>query len=214
MTRSRPRPRRSRGTGTEAAFRGLAIDLAVAVPAVQGGLGVDRPAVDVDLEVEVAADRAGVAGLAYRADPLSGPDAIAVVNGRRTTEVGVEIAAVLALAVDEDVVAVEDRVVAAALHAAGRDGNQRCAAAGDDVEALVRPPAAAWRAEFADGATGPVRTPDREDVAEIRRAARIGPSEPDEEKGEKGSCPSGAEGTARADTNLFLPGQARAARPP
>ena len=46
---------------------------AVAVPAPQGRLGVDRAAVDVDLEVEVAADRARVAGLADRADPLARP---------------------------------------------------------------------------------------------------------------------------------------------
>ena len=55
---------------------------AVAVPAPQRGLRVDRPAVDVDLEVEVAADRAGVAGLADRADPLAGEDPVAAVDAR------------------------------------------------------------------------------------------------------------------------------------
>lgn len=42
-------------------------DLAVAVPATQGGLGVDRPALDVDLEVEVTADRDRVACLPHGA---------------------------------------------------------------------------------------------------------------------------------------------------
>jgi hypothetical protein len=50
----------------------------------------------VDLEVQVAADGAGVAGLADRADSLAGPDAVATVDGRRANQVGVEVAAVLA----------------------------------------------------------------------------------------------------------------------
>lgn len=46
-------------------------------PATQGGLGVNRLAMNVDLEVEVAADRDRVAGLADGPDSLAGPDAVA-----------------------------------------------------------------------------------------------------------------------------------------
>lgn len=54
--------------------------VAIRVPALQRRLGVDRPAVDVDLEVEVTADRDCVAGLPHRADSLSGPDAVALLD--------------------------------------------------------------------------------------------------------------------------------------
>ena len=75
---------------------------------MQGGLGSIGLAVDVDLEVEVAADRAGIARLTDGADSLAGPDALAAVDERRAGHVGVEVAAVLAFAVDQQVVAVED----------------------------------------------------------------------------------------------------------
>jgi hypothetical protein len=97
----------------------------VAIPAIQAWLGVDRAAADVDLEVEVAADSAGVAGLADGADPLAGPNPVAVVDDRRADQVGVEIAAPLALAVDQQVVAVENRVVAGAQDTAGCRGKER-----------------------------------------------------------------------------------------
>ena len=114
--------------------------------------------------MEVAADGAGVARLADGADPLASPDAVAAIDDRRANQVGVEVAAVLALAVDQQVVPVENRVVADAQHAAGCRRQQRRAASGDDVEALVRAAAAARDAEFADVAASPVRPGDREDV--------------------------------------------------
>ena len=148
--------------------------LAVGVPALEGGLGIYRPAVDVDLEVEVAADRDRVAGLPHGADPLSCPDPLALVDQGRAGHVGVEVAAVLAFAVDQQVVAVEDRVVAAAQDAAVADGHQRRVAGGDDIEALVSAAAAAGGAEFADVAAGAVRALDREDVVVIGDGAVTG----------------------------------------
>jgi hypothetical protein len=163
---------------------------AVAIPGIEARQGVDRDAVDVDLEVEVAADRDRVAGLANGADPLPLPDPLAPVDQGRPWHVGVEVAALLAFAVDQQVVAVEDRVVAGAQDPAVADGDQRGLAGGDDVEALVGAAAAAGRAELADVAAGPVRAPDREDVAVERDPAdrtgdaRRGRSGQGEEKGE------------------------------
>jgi hypothetical protein len=145
--------------------------LAVAVPAFEVWQGVDRDAVDVDLEVEVAADRDRVAGLADRADPLPLPDALALVDQRRPGHVGVEVAALLAFTVDQQVVAVEDRVIGGLEHAAVADRDQRGLAGGDDVEALVSAATAAGRAEFADRAADAVRPLDREDVAVERNPA-------------------------------------------
>ena len=54
--------------------RPLLLRSAVAVPGSQVWLGVDRPAVQVDLEVQVAADRAGVAGPADVPDDLADVD--------------------------------------------------------------------------------------------------------------------------------------------
>jgi hypothetical protein len=78
---------------------------------------------------------------------------------------------VLAFAVDQQVVAVEDRVVAGAQDAAVADRDQRRAAAGDDVEPFVGAPAGAGSAVGADVAAGPVRALDREDVAVVGDAA-------------------------------------------
>jgi hypothetical protein len=75
------------------------------------------------------------------------------------------------LAVDQQVVAVEDRVVGRAQDAAVADGDQLGLAGGDDVEALVGAAAVAAGAEFADGAANPVRSLDREDVAVVGSAA-------------------------------------------
>jgi hypothetical protein len=79
--------------------------------------------------------------------------------------VGVEVGAALAFAVDQQVVAVEDRVIAAAQHLAVADRYQRRATGSDDVKALVGAAAAAGGAEFADRTAGAVRALDREDVA-------------------------------------------------
>jgi hypothetical protein len=75
--------------------------------------------------------------------------------------------------VDRQVVAVEHRVVAGAQDAAASHRNERRAADGDDVEALVDPSAAAWSSEFADSATDAVRTLDREDVVVVEQATVI-----------------------------------------
>lgn len=168
-------------------------------------------AVGVDLEVEVAADGAGVAGCADGADALAGPDSVATLDRRRPGEVGVEVDPALALAVDLQVVAVEDGVVAAARHPAGRGGDERRAAGGDNVEALMRAAAAARGAELADRAPRRVRAVDREDVGEELRAARrphpcrgrARPCRDNEEQGENEPCEglcgerSGAEAAAQ-----------------
>jgi hypothetical protein len=141
--------------------------LAVGVPALQRRLRVDWPAVDVDLEVEVAADRDRVAGLPYGADSLARIDVISLLDQGRAGHVGVEVAAVLAFAVGQQVVAVEDRVVAAVQDAAAPDRDQWRVAGGNDVEALVGAAAAARGAEFADRAAAAVRALDREDVVVV-----------------------------------------------
>jgi hypothetical protein len=123
--------------------------------------------VDVDLEVEVAADADRVAGLPHRAHSLSLPDPLALLHQRRSRQVGVEVAALLAFAVDQQVVAVEDGVVTGPQDPAIGDRDQLGPAGGDDVKALVGAAAAAGCAEFADGTTGSVRALDREDVAVV-----------------------------------------------
>jgi hypothetical protein len=85
--------------------------------------------------------------------------------------VGVEVAAVLAFAVDQQVIAVEGRFIAVAQDPAVADRDQRRAAGGDDVEALVGTAAIAGGAEFADRAAGAVGALDREDVAVEGEAA-------------------------------------------
>jgi len=127
--------------------------------------------VDVDLEVEVAAYGAGVAGLADEADGLAGPDAFAAVDQGWFRHVGVEVGTVLSFAVDEEVVAVEDWVVAGAQHFAVANRDQWSSAGGDDVEAFVDAAAVAGSAEFADWAAGAVRALDREDVAVVGSGA-------------------------------------------
>jgi hypothetical protein len=76
--------------------------------------------------------------------------------------------------VDQQVVAVEDRVIAAAQGSAIADRDQGSAASGEDVKALVGAAAAAGGAEFADWAAGVVGALDRKDVAEIGDGAVIG----------------------------------------
>jgi hypothetical protein len=127
--------------------------------------------VDVDLEVEVAAGADRVAGFANSADALSLPHPLALTHARRARHVGVEVAALLAFAVDQQVPAVEDRVVAAAQDAAIADGDQRGAAGRGDIEAFMDATAAARRVVGADRAAGSVRSLDREDVAVIGEAA-------------------------------------------
>jgi hypothetical protein len=128
----------------------------------------------VDLEVKVTTDGDRVAGLPHLADTLTGVDTLAGVNQGRSRHVGVEVGALLAFAVDQQVVAVEDRVVAGMEDNAGSDRDKRRAAGGDDVEALVGAAAAARSAELADVAAGAVRTLDGEDVVVIGEAAVAG----------------------------------------
>jgi hypothetical protein len=82
----------------------------------------------------------------------------------------------LALAVDQEVVAVEDRVESAPQDPPGPDRDEPRPARGNDVKAFVGATAVARRAEFADRAARPVRTKNREDVAAIFDATRPGPS--------------------------------------
>ena len=121
--------------------------------------------------MEVAADRDRVAALADGADALALPDPVPLLDRGRARQVGVEVAAPLAFAVDQQVVAVENRVVAGTEDPAVADRDQLGLAGGDDVEALVGAAPAAAGAEFADAAADAVRSLDREDVAVVRNAA-------------------------------------------
>jgi hypothetical protein len=123
--------------------------------------------VDVDLEMEVAADRDRVAGLPHEPDRLAGVDALAAVDQSRSWHVGVEVGAALVFPVDQEVVAVEDWVVAGAQDLAVANCDQGRAAGGDYVEALVGAAAVSWGAEFTDWAAGAVGALDGEDVAVV-----------------------------------------------
>jgi hypothetical protein len=78
--------------------------------------------------------------------------------------VGIEVGASLAFAVDQQVVAVENGVVAAPEHAAVADRDEILATGGDDVQPLMDAPAVAACTELSDGAAQPVWPVDREDV--------------------------------------------------
>src|ERR1700761_3972962 len=91
----RPSSSISYGSGTFAAYSGFAI------PARHDRLRVDRHAVDVDLGGGVAADRAGVAGLADLADPLPRPHPLPLVHARRLLHVRVHVGPMFSLAVDQ-----------------------------------------------------------------------------------------------------------------
>jgi len=138
---------------------------AIAIPAPQSRLRIDRPASYVDLEVQVAADRDRVASLPYRSDSLADIDALATVDQGRSGHVGVEVRAVLTFAVDQQVVAIENRVIAALEYLAVTDRDQRRIAGGDDVKALVGAAAVAESTEFSDRAAGAVRALNGKDVA-------------------------------------------------
>ena len=120
-----------------------------------------------DLKVEVAADRDRIAGLPHGAYSLAGVDTIAATNQGRPRHVRIEVGAILAFAVDQEVVAVENRVIAGSQDLAVANGDQWRAAGRNDVESLVGPAAAAGGAEFTDRASGAVRALDGEDVAVV-----------------------------------------------
>jgi hypothetical protein len=128
--------------------------------------------VDVDLEVQVAAGADRVPRFADPTDPLALPDPLAAANPGAPRHVGVEVAALLAFAVDQQVPAVEDRVVTGAQDAPVADRDEFGPAGGGDVKAFVDPPAAARRVVVADRPSDPVRALDREDMAVIGNAAR------------------------------------------
>jgi hypothetical protein len=77
----------------------------------------------------------------------------------------------LALAVDQQVVAIEDRVESTPQDPPAADRDEPRPAGGDDVEPFMRPPAVAGGAEFADRPPRPVRAEDGEDVAAVGDAA-------------------------------------------
>ena len=79
----------------------------------------------------------GDAGVADVADPLAGHDAVALVDERGALEVHVGVVDVGAVAVDDDVVA-RARLEGLAAHDAAARGDERRAAGGEDVVALVR----------------------------------------------------------------------------
>ena len=121
----------------------------------------------MDLEVEVAAGAGGIAGFADDPNRLALPEPLAAADRGRAGEVGVEIAAALAFAVDQDVVAVEDRVVAGLPDAPIADGYQPGAAASGDVKPFMDPPPIARRMKFPDRPSKPMSPLNRKDVPVI-----------------------------------------------
>ena len=92
----------------------------------------------------------------------------------RSRHVRVEVAARLPFAVEQQVVAVEDRVIAGPQHRAVAHRDQRSAAGGDDVEAFMPAATAARRAELTDVSPSAVRALNGEDVVEVGEAAVAG----------------------------------------
>ena len=124
----------------------------------------------MDLEVQVAAGAGGVAGFAHEPNRLALPQTLPAPHRGRPREVGIEVGAPLAFAVDQQVVAVEDWIEAAPQDPTVAHRDQSGAAGGGDVEAFVDAAAAARRVEFANRSPYPMRTLHREDVAVIGRA--------------------------------------------
>src|SRR4051795_3007674 len=125
-----------------------------------------------DLEVELAADRAGVAGPADPADGVTRPDSLAVLNGGGLLEVGVSVVGACSPGVDHDPISIEDRIRAAGLDAASAGGHHAGAAGGEDVLPLVHSATAAWGPEALLGPTVAVRPSHREFAAEDANPAR------------------------------------------
>jgi len=125
----------------------------------------------MDLEVKVAAGAGGVAGFADQPDRLSLPESLPAPGRRRVRQVGIEVAAPLAFAVEQQVPAVENGVEAAPQHLAVAHRYQPRSASGGHVEAFVNAAAAARRVELADRASHPVRPPHGENVAVVGDAS-------------------------------------------
>jgi hypothetical protein len=117
--------------------------------------------------MEVTADRDRVAGLPDLTDALTRVDALTAMDQGRSRHVSVEVRAVLAFAVDQEIVAIEDGVITGSQHPAIADRHQWRIAGGDDVEALVGATSVARNAELANRAAGAVRALDGEDVAVV-----------------------------------------------
>src|SRR5215207_3265143 len=124
-------------------------------PLIPAGL---RPA----LEVQVAAG--GVPGAADLADPPAGPDHVALASLSRALHVHVDVVLSRAPAADDDVVAGGADLVGAGDHGASLRRDQRRAAGGRDVLALMRVPLARG-AEARAGAAVVVLAADRKLVA-------------------------------------------------
>ena len=137
-------------------------------------VGVDRPAVDVDLEVEVAADRERVAGLADLADPLPRPDPLALADtrpaaaGARRSSCGARLRRGSAGSCRRG--PGRSRLLDHPA-ARGRATSSVPQAATMSKPSWVRPPLRG-APNSPIGAAGPVRPLDREDVAEVRRCRR------------------------------------------
>ena len=104
----------------------------------------------------------GVAGVADLAEVLAGVDGVADLHRGALAQVHVRVVDVRALAVDHDVVA-RRGMEAAELHLAAAGGDQRRAAGGEHVLALMGVPGAAG-AEVRAGAAEIVAAADREHV--------------------------------------------------
>lgn len=124
--------------------------------------------------MQVTADADRVPGLPHRTDPLTGVDAFAAMNQRQSRHVSVEVSAVLTFTVNQQVVAVENRVVSGAEHPAVANRNQRRAAGGDDVEPFMPATTTARRTELTDVAARAVRTINGKDMVTVGKAAVVG----------------------------------------
>src|SRR4051794_15303372 len=137
---------------------------AVAVPALQRRRRVEELPTLVPagwrphLEMEVAAGC--VSGLADVADPLSGVDRLALLEEGGRSQMHVDEVLAGRLAVDHEVVP-RRALVSGVLDAPAASGDQRRAAGGSHILALVR----MTRAGRADSVPVLVRPSDREDVA-------------------------------------------------
>src|SRR4051794_41024540 len=137
---------------------------AVAVPGSQVWLRIDRPAVHVDLEVEMAADGPCVPRLPDGPDDLTHVDELTLLEARGMEHVGVPVLPPLPQPSDDDVVAVEASIVGALHHGSGGGGSERRATARHDVEALVPAAAVPGRPELTDRPTSAVRASHRKEV--------------------------------------------------
>ena len=146
--------------------------------------------------MEMATGADGIAGCADRADPLTRQDPIAAVNPGRAPQVRVEVPAVLTFAVDQQVIAVQDRVVAAAQYPTAGHRDQLGAAGGDDVEALMSSPPAARRPKLPDSPPRPVRPGNRKYVPVVRPPAVTGLRSDRDERGHREEEAESEEGGA------------------